>query len=123
MKKQLLIVDDEESIRELLGEVFDGLVDEIFFAENGNKAKEVLSLHPEINCVVSDISMPECDGLTLLEDSKSKFPSLPFIILSAYGDCNNVKKANALGAFGFVNKTEWDQVIKVVENAYSTIAE
>lgn len=123
MKKNLLIVDDEPAIRELLGAVFEGLVDQMYFAENGNIAKDILRSHSEINCVVSDISMPECDGFMLLEDSKANYPATPFIILSAYGDSNNVKKANSLGAFGFVNKTEWDKVVQVVEDAYNIVDE
>ncbi|MCK5882728.1 MAG: response regulator [Bacteriovoracaceae bacterium] len=121
MKKTLLIVDDELAIRKLLEAVFEGLVDHMYVAENGNIAKEMLKEHKEINCVISDISMPECDGFMLLEDSKAKYPEIPFIILSAYGDSNNMKKANSLGAFGFVNKTEWDQVVKVVESAYNIV--
>lgn len=117
--KHLLIVDDNPDIRELLGEAFDGLVDKLTFAENGVVAQDCLSTDNTVNCILSDIAMPECDGFLLLEHSKGHYPRIPFVLLSAYGSENNMRKAERLGAHAFVNKTEWDQVIKVVQNIFS----
>lgn len=116
--KHLLIVDDDPNILELLSEVFSGLVDRVTFANNGREAQEILTSLQSINCILSDISMPECDGFMLLEHSKCHHPHIPFVLLSAYGSDNNISKAKKLGAHAFVNKTEWDQVIKVVEDIF-----
>ncbi len=118
--KHLLIVDDDPDIRELLGEAFDGLVDRLSFAENGVVAQELLHKEKSVSCILSDIAMPECDGFLLLEHSKSHYPDIPFVLLSAYGSENNISKARRLGAHAFVNKTEWDQVIKVVQQIFKS---
>lgn len=113
--KHLLIVDDDPNIRELLEEVFNGLADQVTLACNGLEAQHLLAKDQSFSCILSDIAMPECDGFLLLEHSREHYPHIPFVLLSAYGSDNNIAKANRLGVHAFVNKTEWDKVVKVVQ--------
>lgn len=104
----ILFVDDEPDVEVLMKQRFRKQIKEkrftLLFAHNGLEAIEVLTKEPTIRMVVSDINMPEMDGLTLLKEISNKFPNVIPIIVSAYGDMNNIRAAMNLGAFDFVTK-------------------
>ena len=77
---------------------------EFVFAHNGIEALEQLGADPNIDMVVSDINMPRMDGLTLLEQIPNVSPDIRAIIVSAYGDMENIRTAMNRGAFDFVTK-------------------
>ncbi len=105
---KILFVDDEPDVEVLMKQKFRRDLRkgdlEFYFAQNGNLALEVLSQNPDIRMVVSDINMPEMDGLTLLKHINEGYPNVIAIIVSAYGDMNNIRAAMNLGAFDFVTK-------------------
>ncbi|MBS0286054.1 MAG: fused response regulator/phosphatase [Proteobacteria bacterium] len=105
---RILIVDDEPDVEVLMTQRFRRQIREkkftLFFARNGIQALDLLGKEPEIRLVISDINMPEMDGLTLLRNINEKFPDVIPIIVSAYGDMNNIRAAMNLGAFDFVTK-------------------
>lgn len=105
---KVLIVDDEPDVEVLMKQRFRRQLREnkfaFFFAHNGIEALDMLSKDPEIRLVISDINMPEMDGLTLLKNINTKYPLVIPIIVSAYGDMNNIRAAMNLGAFDFVTK-------------------
>lgn len=105
---KILIVDDEPDVEVLMKQRFRRQIREnkfeLFFAQNGLLALEQLDKDPGIRLVISDINMPEMDGLTLLRNINEKFPAVIPIIVSAYGDMNNIRAAMNLGAFDFVTK-------------------
>ncbi|MCS5712001.1 SpoIIE family protein phosphatase [Candidatus Berkiella aquae] len=105
---KILIVDDEPDVEVLMKQRFRRQIREskfeLFFAHNGLEALDQLSKDLEIRLVISDINMPEMDGLTLLRNINEKFPAVIPIIVSAYGDMNNIRAAMNLGAFDFVTK-------------------
>ena len=74
------------------------------FARNGVEALEVLTDDPSIDMVLSDINMPQMDGLTLLEQIPRVSPDIRCVIVSAYGDMKNIRVAMNRGAFDFVTK-------------------
>ncbi len=76
----LLIVDDEEGIRKSLGREFELEGYNIFRASSGNKAFEVIKKE-NIHFVISDVKMPDGDGVSLLENIKNNFPDMPFVFL------------------------------------------
>jgi sigma-B regulation protein RsbU (phosphoserine phosphatase) len=76
----------------------------LFFAHNGIEALDILSKDSGIRMVISDINMPEMDGLTLLDNIQKEYPDVMAIIVSAYGDMNNIRTAMNRGAFDFVTK-------------------
>ncbi|KAA0993182.1 adenylate/guanylate cyclase domain-containing protein [Dyadobacter aurulentus] len=108
MKAKILVVDDEADLQLLIKQKFRRQIREqeyeFLFAENGLKALEVLGEHPDIDMVLSDINMPEMDGLTLLVRLGELSPILKSVIVSAYGDMDNIRTAMNRGAFDFLTK-------------------
>jgi sigma-B regulation protein RsbU (phosphoserine phosphatase) len=108
-KIKILVVDDEIDLEPLVRQKFrrqirDGVYD-FLFALNGLEALAKLLEFPEIGIILSDINMPEMDGLTLLTKLKElKNPGLKTVIVSAYGDMENIRTAMNRGAFDFVTK-------------------
>ena len=74
------------------------------FAHNGLEALEKLKEHADLDIILSDINMPEMDGLTLLSKLNETKPLLKAVIVSAYGDMENIRTAMNRGAFDFVTK-------------------
>ena len=108
MAERILFVDDEPDMKELIQQRLRKHVrDEKFvleFAGNGRLALEKLKEHDDIRIIVTDINMPEMDGLSLLlELSKLDRPTRTLVV-SAYGDMQNIRSAMNNGAFDFVTK-------------------
>jgi len=106
---RILVVDDEVDLEPLVKQRFRRQIKEgiyhFLFAHNGLEALSKLIEHPEIGIILSDINMPEMDGLTLLLKLKElKNPSLKTVIVSAYGDMENIRTAMNRGAFDFLTK-------------------
>lgn len=118
---KILIVDDEPDLELLIRQKFrreirDGQY-EFLFAANGVEALKQLVQDDEIELVLTDINMPEMDGLTLLSKIKElNNPLLHSVIVSAYGDILNIRTAMNGGAFDFIVKpidlTDLDLTIK-----------
>ena len=109
MAVKILSVDDETDLELLLTQYFRRKIRhgeyEFFFAHNGLEALQVLLKHPDIAIILSDINMPEMDGLTLLTKiNEMRIPSLKCIMVSAYGDMDNIRHAMNKGAFDFATK-------------------
>lgn len=105
---KILVVDDEEDLEMLFRQKYRQKIRageyEMIFALNGQLAMDKLQEHPDVDMILSDINMPVMDGLTLLSVTKDRNPLVKTIIISAYGDMGNIRKAMNLGAFDFVTK-------------------
>lgn len=105
---KILVVDDETDLEILIKQKFRKKIREreyeFVFAINGNHALEQIQSHPDIDVVLSDINMPEMDGLTLLTKLNDKHSLLKSVIVSAYGDMENIRTAMNRGAFDFITK-------------------
>src|SRR5680860_744416 len=105
---KILVVDDEADLEVLIKQKFRKKIREkeyeFLFAENGKVALEKLIEEPDVDIVLSDINMPEMDGLTLLSKISELRPLLKSVIVSAYGDMENIRTAMNRGAFDFVTK-------------------
>jgi len=106
---RILVVDDEPDLQQLILQKFRKKIKakeyEFRFAENGAEALEKLTNDGTIDLVLTDINMPKMDGLTLLEKMRElNKPLLKAIIVSAYGDMENIRTAMNRGAFDFVTK-------------------
>jgi adenylate cyclase len=105
---KILVVDDETDLEVLIKQKFRRKIREgefeFHFAINGYKALEKLVEEPEIDIVLSDINMPEMDGLTLLSKLNESSPLIKSVIVSAYGDMENIRTAMNRGAFDFITK-------------------
>jgi adenylate cyclase len=105
---KILVVDDEPDLEMLIKQKFRQKIREqkyeFYFALNGKEALDKIKQHPEIDIVLSDINMPEMDGLTLLSHLNESSPLIKSVIISAYGDMENIRIAMNRGAFDFVTK-------------------
>ena len=105
---KILVVDDEADLEVLIKQKFRQKIRErqyeFVFAINGVKALEELLVHHDVDVVLSDINMPEMDGLTLLTKLAEQNGLLKSVIVSAYGDMDNIRTAMNRGAFDFVTK-------------------
>ncbi len=126
MPEKMLVVDDEPDLESLIRQRFrkkirDGEYDFVF-ASNGLEALSRLLEHKDIGIILSDINMPEMDGLTLLAKlNELKNPALRTVIVSAYGDMDNIRTAMNRGAYDFVTKpVDFIDLEKTIEK---TIAE
>ena len=79
----ILVVDDELLIRDLLYDFFAGQGWSISVAENGDKALDVIA-HKPVDLVLSDIKMPEMDGLALTEELRRSHPEIPVVLMTGY---------------------------------------
>ncbi len=103
-----MVVDYETDLEVLIKQKFRREIRqkeyEFFFAVNGREALEKLLEEPDIDIVLSDINMPEMDGLTLLSKLQEGNPLIKSVIVSAYGDMDNIRTAMNRGAFDFITK-------------------
>lgn len=123
MAVKILSVDDEADLEVLLTQYFRRKIRkgeyEFFFAHNGLEALMVLSKNPDIEIILSDINMPEMDGLTLLTKiNEMRNPALKCVMVSAYGDMGNIRQAMNGGAFDFATKPiDLDDLSLTIEKA------
>jgi sigma-B regulation protein RsbU (phosphoserine phosphatase) len=109
MSHKILVVDDEADLELLIRQKFRKQIRDneydFTFAQNGVEALSKIADQPDIGLVLSDINMPEMDGLTLLHRmNELKNPALKAVIVSAYGDMDNIRIAMNRGAFDFLTK-------------------
>ncbi len=110
MSVSILVVDDEPDVADLFRQRFrrearDGTY-VMHFAASGDEALQRLAgeIRPELIVILSDINMPGMDGLTLLGEVKKRFPALPVMMVTAYGDNERRRRASDLGAAEFLTK-------------------
>lgn len=108
MTAQILVVDDEPDLKRFIELVFKKKIKaneyQFSFALNGKEALEHLRSNPEISMVLTDINMPEMDGITLLKEIRALNSVIKPVIISAYGDMANIRSAMNQGAFDFLTK-------------------
>jgi len=114
---RVLVVDDEEILREVLGELLASAGHEPEFAVNGEAALELLREAP-VDLVVLDIMLPGMSGIETLEQIKRLDPDLPVVMLTAYGSIESAIAAMKQGAFEYITKPfKNDETLVVVANA------
>lgn len=103
MKGNLLLIDDEAELSESMKELFVDEAQEIFIANNGQEALEILEAN-EIDCVVSDIKMPVMDGLKFMKIARERGHSQPIIFFTGHGTEQLKKEVRDLGAADMLMK-------------------
>ena len=127
MAVKILSVDDELDLEVLLTQYFRRQIRkgeyEFAFAHNGLEALQKLLETPDFDIILSDINMPEMDGLTLLAKvNELKNPAMKCIMVSAYGDMDNIRSAMNKGAFDFATKPmELDDLSRTIEKAIEQV--
>lgn len=100
---RILVVEDDEDMRENLRRILAAAGYEVYLAEDGDEAIAVLRTHP-CHLVLTDLVMPGKGGLELLAEIRREDKTLPVVFLSAFGDRATFAKATELGAIDFVAK-------------------
>ena len=115
MEKSILLVDDEEGIRKVLGIALADLGYEVLTAENGAEALRIFKdVQPPI--VLTDIKMPEMDGIELLRQLKQESPDTEVIMITGHGDMDLAIKSVKYEATDFVTKPINDEVLEIALN-------
>jgi len=123
---KILVADDETDLETLIRQKFRQKIREqeyeFVFAINGRDALEKILYHNDIDIVLSDINMPEMDGLTLLSKICEQHPLLKTVMVSAYGDMDNIRTAMNCGAFDFITKpVNFDDLSLTIEKTIKQV--
>ncbi len=117
MSKSILIVEDEEVLRQSLAELLSDEGYEVQQASDGKQAYELILDHPA-DLILTDIRMPNMDGLELLGKLRQTAPQTPVIILTAYGTVESAVAAMHSGAHDYMLKpVNFDEVLLKIERA------
>ena len=117
MAAKVLVVDDKQMMRDSVGAILQRADYQVVASADGNAALGMVARHRPA-AVVTDLKMPEMDGLELLARLRAADDSLPVILMTAYGSVNDAVTAMKQGAFDFIQKPfEGDQLIMTVRRA------
>ena len=123
---RILVVDDEPDLEPLVLQRMRRSIRsgryQFVFARNGVEALQKLGQDEDIDMVLSDINMPQMDGLALLEHIPDVAPDTRSVIISAYGDMKNIRAAMNRGAFDFVTKpVDFDDLRVTIERTLTNL--
>ncbi len=117
MKSRILVVDDEESIREFLEIMLKKEGFEVSLAEDGARAKEMIQ-KKSFDMVISDLQMPNMNGIELLKFVKDSAPDIVFMMITAFGTTETAVEAMKMGAYDYITKPfKIDEVRLNINNA------
>ena len=120
IKDQILIVDDEENMRQILARLLTSAGYAVIDAASAQEAMSLLRKHP-VALVITDLVMPGTDGIVLLTSLKEIDPSMPVIIITAYGTVHTAVTAMKKGAYDYVLKPfDNDEILFAVKKALSS---
>src|ERR1700744_1447923 len=109
-KGKLLVIDDEERLRKLLARILRLEGFDVFEASTARDGLRRLE-HDAIDVVISDVKLPDINGIELTKTIKAKYPSTEIIVLTAYGTINDGVTAIKNGAFDYITKGDDNEKI------------
>ena len=116
--ERILVVDDEETIREIVSSMLVGARFQCRQAASGMQALSILESGEEFDLILSDLMMAEMDGIALLERAKERFPDVPVVMVTAVHDLSVALQALRNGAYDYLLKPfERDQLLAMVRRA------
>jgi two-component system response regulator AtoC len=116
-ERTILVVDDEERIRRLIEAALVQRGDRVLTAANGREALE--KLDDSVDLVLTDLRMPDKDGLELLSEARKKGLTMPVIVMTAYGTVNSAVEAMRRGAFDYITKPfDLDELEMLIGRAF-----
>jgi len=114
---KILVIDDEEGIRDVLSGILEDENYEVLTAEDGIVGLSVLRSEP-VDVVLLDVWLPNKGGIDVLREIKQEFPEIQVIIISGHGNIDLAVKAVKLGAFDFLEKPlSLEKITTLVKNA------
>lgn len=118
--KNILVADDEPNVRRVLSAILKREGHQVLLAHDGQEALNLLR-QKVVHTIITDLRMPQVDGMELLRQAAQDFPDVPVIILTAHGSVDNAVAAVKLGAFDYLEKPfEHDQIKQLIATALRT---
>ena len=116
-KAKILIVDDEADIRESLNEILADEGYKVYIANNADEARKIQK-NEDLDLILLDIWMPDCDGISLLRDwKKANVLKCPVVMMSGHGTIDTAIEATKIGALDFLEKPiALQKLLKTVSN-------
>lgn len=119
--KKILLVDDEENARSALARILTREGYHVFTAGNGYEALDQL-INAPVELVITDINMPEMNGMSFLRELNRLYPGMNVIMITAYGEVESYIEAMNLGAFEYINKpVRMDELKKVINKVFREV--
>lgn len=119
--KRILVVDDEENARVALSKILTHDGYDVSSAKNGVEALNYLRSN-EVELIITDLNMPEMNGLTFLRELNRCHPTSNVIMITAYGEVESYLEAMTLGAFEYINKpVKYDDLKKIITKIFTRI--
>jgi DNA-binding NtrC family response regulator len=116
LNKTLLIVEDEPLLASTMEVMFKSITLNVLIAQNGRDALEVLSRN-SVDVIISDINMPIMNGLEFIKAIRAKDIKSAFIFYTGYGNSELLNEAAKYGAYDFLNKPYFDDLLESVTRA------
>lgn len=114
---KILVIDDERSIRNIIGELLEMEGHTVKSAENGVQGLEAVFAEP-FDLVISDIKMPEMDGIEFLDRLTESFPDITVVMISGHGSIDTAVECIKKGAFDYIEKPiDMNRILVTVKNA------
>jgi DNA-binding NtrC family response regulator len=113
MKKKILVIDDDESMRHLLVDTLEVYGYQVSTAVDGRQALDILG-QASFDLAICDLMMPRLNGLEFLNEVKEHTPGLPVIIVTGYGTAHTEEEIMRLGAKGYLSKPFTIEQIKTL---------
>lgn len=118
MAKNILIIDDERSIRNAMKEILEYEKYSVTTAENGKEGLHEFD-KKDFDLVFCDIKMPELDGIDVLKKMNEEKPEIPVIMISGHGNIETAVEAIKLGAYDFIEKPlDLNRILVTIKNAF-----
>lgn len=115
-KPAILVVDDEEKTRKILKINFQDRY-RVLLAQNGLEAMNYLK-HERVHLVLTDVRMPEVDGIELLQHIQQEYPYIPVVLITAFGTVDNAVQAMKMGAYDYITKpVQIAEIEKIIEKS------
>lgn len=119
--KRILVVDDEENARVALSKILAHEGYDVWSAGNGVEALNFLRSR-EVELIITDLNMPEMNGLMFLRELNRSHPSSNVILITAYGEVESYLEAMTLGVFEYINKpVKYEDLKKVINKIFKTV--
>lgn len=119
--KKILIVDDEEKLRNLLSRIITYEGFEVYQAGDCRTALKKMAEN-DIDVVICDVRLPDCDGVELVDEIKKKYPVAEIILLTAYGNIPDSVRAIKKGAFDYVTKgDDNNRIVPLIHRAFEKV--
>jgi two-component system response regulator (stage 0 sporulation protein F) len=116
--RRILVVDDEENARIALSKILTREGYEVASASNGYEALNYLR-GKEVELIITDINMPEMNGMSFLRELNRSYPASNVIMITAYGEVESYIEAMNLGAFEYINKPlKVDDLKKIITKIF-----